>query len=97
VISFDGGGNLACLYRIQKGFVNHSHGIEVAQIAGMIQVLIIELGLPQSVIESAFSVHSQLKEQNRIFLNESKQTLDLIISKASNLHTSPPASHDFEI
>ena len=97
MISYDGEGNLACLYRIQKGFVNHSHGIEVAQIAGMILRLTIQLGLPPSVIESAFSVHSQLKEQNQIFLNESKQSLDLIISKASNLHTSPPACHDFEL
>lgn len=34
MIGYDSEGNLACLYRIQKGFTEKSHGIEVAKIAG---------------------------------------------------------------
>jgi hypothetical protein len=36
MISYDNNGNLACLYRIEKGFMEHSHGIEVAKIAGKV-------------------------------------------------------------
>ena len=63
-ISYSTNGTLTCLYKLKKGFMQESHGIEVAKAAGTYMKMNLKKGLPKSVIDSAINIHQQLKTEN---------------------------------
>jgi DNA mismatch repair protein MutS len=49
-VAADSNGNTTCLYKIEKGIMDSSHGIEVAKMAG----------LPEQVIHDAVQIYATL-------------------------------------